>query len=77
MPKDRSYSLRCSEEGPQGATGWRSSPDPTDKQTVDKGPMAVPAQALELMSGFGARTRPTARRGKGLQLNQTNKVQAG
>ena len=59
MPKDQSCSLRCTEEGPQGATGWRSPPDPTNKQTVDKG--RVVAQALELMSGSGTHAWPPAK----------------
>ena len=61
MPTDRSYSLRCTEEGPQGATGWRSPPDPTDKQTVDKGQVVAPAQALELVSGSSMHKRPPAK----------------
>ena len=51
-------------------------PDPTDKMMDDKGPVVVPAQALELMSGLDAHTRPTVRQGNGLQLNQTKKAQA-
>ena len=50
MATDRSYSLRCTEEGPQGTTGWRSPPDPTDKQTIDKGQVVAQAQALGLVS---------------------------
>ena len=76
MPMDHNYSLRCTKECHLTTTGWRSPSGPTDKRTVDKGPVVVPAQALELMSGLGARTWPTVRRGNGLQLNQTKKAQA-
>ena len=48
--QDRSYSLRCTEEDPQGATGWRSLPVPTDKQTDDKGQVVAQAQAQGLVS---------------------------
>ena len=37
MAMAQSCPLRCAEECPLGATGWRSPPDPTDKQTIDKG----------------------------------------
>ena len=76
MPMDHGYSLRCTEECHLSATGWRSPTDPTGKRTVDKGQVVVPAQALELMSGNGAHRRPPARRGKGLQFNQTKRAQA-
>ena len=61
MPMDRSYSLRCTEEGPQGAIGWRSPPDPTDKQTVDKGQVVAQAQALGLVSASSMHKWPLAR----------------
>ena len=41
----------------------------------DKGPVVVPARALELMSGPGTHKWPPARRGNGLQLNQTKRAQ--
>ena len=76
MPMDQGYSLRCTEEDPRGATGWRSPPDPTDKQTDGEDQVVAPARALELMSGHGAHGCPPARRGKGLQLNQTKRAHA-
>ena len=76
MPMDGSYSPRCIEECHRTATGWRSTPDPTDKMMDDKGPVVIPAQALALMSGLDAHKQPPARRGNGLQLNQTKKAQA-
>ena len=60
MPTDRSYSLRCTEEGPQGATGWRSPLDPTDKQNVDMDQVVALAQALELVSGSSMHKCPRA-----------------
>ena len=74
---DSGYPPRCTEECHQGTTGWRFVPDPTDKMMDDKGPVVVPAQALELMSNLGACKQPPAREGNDLQLNQTKKVQAG
>ena len=61
MPTDQSGPLRCTEECPLGATGWRSPPDPTDKQTVDKGQVVAQAQALELVSGSSMHKWPLAR----------------
>ena len=61
MPMDGGYSPRCNEECHCIATDWRSAPDPTDKMMDDKGPVVVPAQALELMSGLGAHKQPPAR----------------
>ena len=75
MATAQSRPLRCTEECPLGATGWRS-PDPTDKRTVDKGQVVVPAQAVELVSGPGMRKRPPARRGTCLKISQTKRVQA-
>ena len=46
MPMDQSGPLRCTEEGPRGATGWRSPPDPTDKWTPDMDQEMALAQAL-------------------------------
>ena len=51
MAMAQSRPLRCTEECPLGATGWRSPPDPTDKHTDGKDQVVAPAQALELMSG--------------------------
>ena len=76
MPMDHGYSLRCTEEC-HIATGWQSPPDPTDNRMDDKGQVVVPAQAMELMSGHRVHRRPPTRRGKGLQLNQTKRAQAG
>ena len=61
MAMDRSYSLRCTVEGPQGSTSWLSPPDPTDKQTIDKGQVVAPSQALELVSGSSMHKWPLAR----------------
>ena len=61
MPMDRSYSLRCTEEGPQGATGWRSPPDPTNKQTVDKGQVVAQDQTLGLVSASTMHKWPRVR----------------
>ena len=61
MPIDQSYSLRCTKEGPQGATGWRSPPDPTDKQTVDKGQVVAHDQALGLVSASSMHKWPRVR----------------
>ena len=68
MPTDRSYYLWCTEEGPQGATGWRSPPDPTDKQTDGEDQVVAPAQALELMSGSGMHEGPMAKQGTCLKI---------
>ena len=40
------------------AAGWQSSPDPTGKMMLDKGPVQLPAQAqvLEWMLGLDERT---------------------
>ena len=56
MPMDRGYSPRCTEECHRTAIGWRSAPDPTDKMMDEKGPVEVPIQALEWMSGLDAPT---------------------
>ena len=77
MPMDRDYSPRCTKGCNQDTTGWPSPPDPTGKMMNDKGPVEVPAQARERMSGLGTRTWPTVRRGNDPQLNQTEKAQAG
>ena len=52
--------LRCVEECRLGATGWRSPPDPTDKQTDGKDQVVDPAQALQLTSGPGTHEWPRA-----------------
>ena len=61
MATNQSYSLQCTEEGPQGATGWRSPPDPIDKQTDDKDQVVAPAQALGLVSASSMHKWPLAR----------------
>ena len=66
MPKDQSGPLRCMEECPLGATGWRSPPDPTDKQTDGEDQIVSPA--LELMSGSGMPERPPAKQGTCLKI---------
>ena len=58
--------LRCTEECPLGATGWRSPPDPTDKQTGSED--QIVASALELMSGSGMPKRPLAKQGTCLKI---------
>ena len=73
MPMDQNGPLECTEEDPQGATGWRSPPDPTDKQTDREDQIVFPA--LELMSGPGMRKQPPAKRGMCLQVSQTKRVQ--
>ena len=47
----QSCPLWCTEECPLGATGWRSPPDPTNRQTDGKDQVVAPAQALQLTSG--------------------------
>ena len=61
MPMDQNCPLRCMEECPWDATGWRSPPDPTDKQTVDKGQVVAPAQALGLVSASSMHKWPRVR----------------
>ena len=58
---DSGYSPRCIEECHYDTPGWRSPSDPTDKMMDDKGPVEVPAQALERMPGLDERTPLTAR----------------
>ena len=58
------------------STGWQSSPDPTGNQTIVEDQIVVPTLALWLMQGSGKREYPSARRGTGLQINQTRKEQA-
>ena len=52
MAMAQSCPLRCTEECPLGATSWQSPPDPTDKQTADKGQGVAPAQAPVCMNGL-------------------------
>ena len=59
--KDQNGPLQCTEEDPRGSTGQKSPPDPTDKMMDDKGPMEVPAQALERMLILDERTPLPAR----------------
>ena len=66
MPMYQSCSWRRTERGLQGATGWRSPPDPTDKQ-ID-GEDQIVASALELMSGSGMPKRPLAKQGTCLKI---------
>ena len=61
MPTDRIYSLWCTEEGHQAATGWQSPLDPTDKQTVNKGQVVAQAQALGLVSASSMHKWPRER----------------
>ena len=58
------------------ATGWQSSPDPTDSQTVVKDQIVVPVLAPWLVQGFGRREQPPTEQGTCLQSNQTKKEQA-
>ena len=60
MPMDQRRPLQCTEEDPRGATGWRSPPDPTDKQTTDKGQVVAPSQPLERVSGSSTHKWPPA-----------------
>ena len=59
MPMDQGGPFQCTEEGPRGATSWRSPPYPTDKQTDSEDQIVAPA--LELMSGSGMPERPPAK----------------
>ena len=59
------------------ATGWQSSPDPTDSQTIVKDQIVVPVLAPRLVQGSGKRGQPSAEQGTCLQSNQTKKEQAG
>ena len=61
MPMDQSYSLRCTEEGHQAATGWQSPLGPIDKQTVNKGQVVAQARALGLVSASSMHKWPRAR----------------
>ena len=58
------------------ATGWQSFPGPNGNQTVVEDQLVVPTLALWLVQGSGRRKCPPARRGTGLQINQTRKEQA-
>ena len=42
------YSWGCTVKKPRLATGWQSSPDPTEQIMHDKGPVLVPAQVQVL-----------------------------
>ena len=53
------------------ATGWQSSPDPTDSQTVVKYQIVVPVLAPRLVQGSGRREWPLAEQGTCLQISQT------
>ena len=68
MGTARSRPLRCTEECPLGPTGWRSPPDPTDKQTDDKDQVVASAQALELMSGSSMHEQPPEKQGTCLKI---------
>ena len=59
------------------ATGWQSSQDPTDNQTIVEDQLVVPTLALWLMQGSGRREQPPTEQGTGLQINQTKEEQAG
>ena len=61
MPMDQSGPLQCTEEDPRGGTGWRAPPDPTDKQTADKGQVVAPAQPLEQVSRSSMHECPPAK----------------
>ena len=67
----QSYSWGRIVKKPWIATGWRSPPDPIDKQIADKG--QVLAQALELVSGSSTDKWPPAEQGTCLQISQTRK----
>ena len=56
------------------ATGWQSSPDPKNKQTVMEAPLVVPVPGL--VQASGRREYPPTEQGTCLQSNQTKKEQA-
>ena len=58
MPMDQNCSWGRTEKGPQVATGWRSPPDSTDKQTDGEDQMVAPA--LQLTSGSARHEWPPA-----------------
>ena len=66
MPMDQSYSLRCTEECHLSATGWRSPPDPTDKQTDGEDQIVAPT--LELISGSRMPEQPPVKQGTCLKI---------
>ena len=68
MAMAQSCPFWCTEECPLGATGWRSPPDPTNKQSVDKGQGVAPARALELVLGSGRHEWPPAGQGTCLKI---------
>ena len=74
MPMDQNCSWGRTEKGPQVATGWRSPPDSTDKQTDGEG--QIVALALQLISSFGRQECPPAEQGTCLKICQTKRVQA-
>ena len=51
------------------ATGWRSPPDPTDKQTDGVDQVVVPALVLELVLDFGRHGWPPAEHGTCLRIS--------
>ena len=61
MPMDQSCSWGRTEKEPRVATGWQSPPDPTGKQTADKGQVVAPAQPLEQVSRSSMHEWPPAK----------------
>ena len=49
----QSCSWSRTEKNPPGATGWRSLPDSTDKQTTGDDQIVVSALAPQLVQGSG------------------------
>ena len=66
MPTNQSCSSGRTEKGPRVSTGWRSPPDPTNKQTDSEDQIVAPA--LELISGSGMPKRPPAKQGMCLKI---------
>ena len=56
----QSCSWGRTEKEPRVATGWQSPLDPTDKQTIVKDLIVVPALALQLVWGSGRHEMPPA-----------------
>ena len=65
----QSCPLQCMEECPLGATGWRSPPDPTDKQTDGEDQVVALAPAMELVLGSGRHEWPLAEQGTCLKIS--------
>ena len=69
MPMDQSCSWGRTEKDPRGATGWRSPPDPTGKQTDGEDQVVALAPAMELVLGSGRHEWPLAEQGTCLKIS--------